>query len=174
MQRHAPTAVSALHVRTALEVSSKPRRLWLRPRTLAAVEWRVRTALRLSAPVKDTVYGNSFEPGWAVLSLGSGRVRQQQVVGAVSNGSKAFGAALPSSGISHLNCNLEGLGNELECCTCILGHAAIASQAQCWPTVCHLQVELYFNCQNCSQIGYGLFKLNKTSGFQADSQTHQV
>ncbi len=84
-----------------------------------------------SPPVNGTSYGNSFEPGWAVLSLGSGGVRQQQVVGAVSNVSKAFCATLPSSGVSltHLNCNLEGVGNELEFCTCILGHAAIASQA---------------------------------------------
>ena len=85
-----------------------------------------------SPPVNGTVYGNSFEPGWAVLSLGSGGVRQQQVVGAVSSGSKAFCATLPSSGVSHLNCDLEGLGNEWECCTCILAHAAIANQAQCW------------------------------------------
>ena len=28
------------------------------------------------------------------------------------------------------------------------------------------QDEIYFNCQNCSQIGYGPFELNKTSGFQ--------
>ena len=33
-------------------------------------------------------YGNSFEPGWAVLSLGSGGIQQQQVAGAVSNISK--------------------------------------------------------------------------------------
>jgi len=85
-----------------------------------------------SPPVNGTIYANSFEPGWAVLSLGSGGVRQQQVVGAVSSGSKAFCATLPSSGVSHLNCNLEGLGNELECCTCILARAAIANQAQCW------------------------------------------
>jgi len=57
-----------------------------------------------SPPVNGTVYGNSFEPGWAVLSLGSGGVRQQQVAGAGSNGSKAFCATLPSSGVSHLNC----------------------------------------------------------------------
>lgn len=64
-----------------------------------------------SLPVNGTIYGNSFEPGWAVLSLGNGVVRQQQVVGAVNNSSKAFCATLPSSGVSHLNCNLEGLGN---------------------------------------------------------------
>ena len=32
--------------------------------------------------------------------------------------------------------------------------------------ICHLQDEIYFNCQNCSQIGYGPFELNKALGFQ--------
>ncbi len=39
-------------------------------------------------------------------------------------------------------------------------------QAQLNAGLCHLQHENYFNCQNCSQIGYGPFELNKTSGFQ--------
>ncbi len=72
-------------------------------KTIAAVEWLVRTALHRA--VHRMVYGNSFEPRWAVLSLGSRGARQQQVAGAVSNGSNAFCATLPSSGVSHLNCN---------------------------------------------------------------------
>ncbi len=39
-------------------------------------------------------------------------------------------------------------------------------QAQLSAGLCYFQDEIYFNCQNCSQIGYGPFELNKTSGFQ--------
>ena len=56
-------------------------------------------------------YGNSFEPGWAVLSLGSGGIQQQQVAGAVSNISKhSVQPFLPvaTPGVSDLNCDLAG------------------------------------------------------------------
>ena len=53
-----------------------------------------------SPPVNGTIYGNSFQPGWAILSLGSGAVRQQQVAGAVTDGSQAFCATLPATGVS--------------------------------------------------------------------------
>ena len=53
-----------------------------------------------SPPVNGTIYGNSFQPGWAILSLGSGAVRQQQVAGAVTDGSQAFCATLPATNVS--------------------------------------------------------------------------
>ena len=53
-----------------------------------------------SPPVNGTIYGNSFQPGWAILSLGSGAVRQQQIAGAVTAGSQAFCATLPATNVS--------------------------------------------------------------------------
>lgn len=47
-----------------------------------------------------TIFGTQLAPGWTVLSLGSGAVRQQQVAGAVSPGSTAFCATLPVKGVS--------------------------------------------------------------------------
>lgn len=56
-------------------------------------------------PVNRTVFGSSLGPGWAVKSLGSRGVRQQQVAGAVNNGSQAFCATLPAEKVSVLTCS---------------------------------------------------------------------
>lgn len=53
-----------------------------------------------SPPVNSTIFGSSLRPGWAVKSRGSRGVRQQQVIGAVNNGSQAFCATLPAKDVS--------------------------------------------------------------------------
>lgn len=55
-----------------------------------------------SPPVNSTILGSSLGPGWAVKSRGSHGVRQQQVIGAVNNGSQAFCATLPAKDVSLL------------------------------------------------------------------------
>ena len=57
------------------------------------------TSVMRSPPVGTTIYSRDLQPGWAVKSLGSRRVRQQQVVGAVQNGSQAFCATLPAKDV---------------------------------------------------------------------------
>ena len=53
-----------------------------------------------SPPVNSTIYGSSLGPGWAVKSLGSRGIQQQQVAGAVKSGSQAFCATLPAKDVS--------------------------------------------------------------------------
>lgn len=55
-----------------------------------------------SPPVNTTIYSGDVQPGWSVKALGSRGVRQQQVVGAVNNGSQAFCATLPAEDVSQI------------------------------------------------------------------------
>ena len=127
-----------------------------------------------SPPVNGTIFGSSLGPGWAVKSLGSRGVRQQQVAGAVNNGSQAFCATLPAKDVSVLTCSTKLLATMIssQVFRCIQMHATEyydAAKATCYRVISflmHCQDEVFFSCQNCSQNGYRPFELNKTSGFE--------
>lgn len=83
-----------------------------------------------SPPVKSTIFGSSLGPGWAVKSRGSRGVRQQQHIGAVSNGSQAFCATLPAKdvGLPTNSYSLQLMAVAARghcCCKCTASHNRI-------------------------------------------------